>query len=92
MALPSTSISSKPTGSIQTLKDSLILITLDWEHPWTFLEQLRTWLDVIRELVDGVSQGGLKTDREKGNEANGKGDTGWKKEKIVLEEMMERCE
>lgn len=47
---------------------------------------------MIRELVDGVSQGGLKTDREKGNEANGKGDTGWKKEKIVLEEMMERCE
>lgn len=86
------------TGSIETLKDSLIMITLDWENPWSFLEQLRTWLDVVRELVDGISRGGLKSDRERENEkvngnhvnANEKG--GFVREKVVLEEMMERCE
>lgn len=60
-----------------SIRETLWLIVLDWEAPWTFLEQLATWLDVVRDVV-GRSEG----DRE------GK----WSKSKALAEEMREARE
>lgn len=47
--------------STDNLSDNLVLITLDWERPWGFLEELKDWLESLRSLVDKVK-------REKGGE------------------------
>lgn len=70
-----------PKPSISSLRDSLFLITLDWEAPWTFLSQLLEWLDVIRDLVDRsiASSSGV----EQGQ---------WSQERVTLDEMKESIE
>lgn len=76
----SSSADLRPRPSIDALRDSLFLITLDWESPWTFLRQLAEWLDVVRQTVE---------------EAAGKGkgkSTQWSREGVVLDEMKEKRE
>lgn len=34
-----------------TLLDSLVLITLDWEKPWNFLQQLRDWIQLLERVL-----------------------------------------
>jgi dynein light intermediate chain 1 len=63
--------------SIGALRDSLFLITLDWESPWTFLTQLIEWLDVIREVVED------SVEISKGS---------WSKERATWDEMKETLE
>ncbi|EST09482.1 Dynein family light intermediate chain [Kalmanozyma brasiliensis GHG001] len=73
---------SKP--SIESLKDSIVVILLDWEQPWTFLEQLRNWLSVLHELVDGAADGALSSQEQR--------DAKWSKTRAALDEMKERLE
>jgi dynein light intermediate chain 1 len=70
-------VDAKARPSIEALRDSLFLITLDWEAPWTFLSQLVEWLDVIRETVE------IAANSSKG---------GWSREGVVWEEMKEALE
>lgn len=74
----------RPKASIEAIQDSLILITLDWEQPWTFLEQLRNWLEILRELIDSASDGYLN--RRKGDTQQ------WSKAHVALDEMREKRE
>ncbi|CBQ73860.1 related to dynein light-intermediate chain [Sporisorium reilianum SRZ2] len=78
----STPFASKP--SIDSLKDSIVVILLDWEQPWTFLEQLRNWLSILRELVDGAADGALSTQQQR--------DAKWSRTRVALDEMKERLE
>jgi dynein light intermediate chain 1 len=70
-------IATKARPSIDALRDSLFLITLDWEAPWTFLSQLVEWLDVVREIAEQAA-----------NTSKG----GWSREQVVWEEMKESLE
>ncbi|KAN0060831.1 hypothetical protein ACQY0O_007490 [Thecaphora frezii] len=74
----------QPRASIEALQDSLILITLDWEQPWTFLDQLRNWLEILRELVDSASEGSLSKRPHETRK--------WSKAQVALDEMRERLE
>lgn len=38
----------------ESLLDTLILIVLDWERPWTFLRDLKRWLESIRKVVEDI--------------------------------------
>ncbi|CDR87260.1 related to dynein light-intermediate chain [Sporisorium scitamineum] len=70
--------------SIDSLKDSIVVILLDWEQPWTFLEQLRNWLSILRELVDGAADGALSAQQQR--------DAKWSRTRVALDEMKERLE
>lgn len=70
-------LDTKPRPSIEALRDSLFLITLDWEAPWTFLSQLIEWLDVVREIVE---------DGAGANRGN------WSRERVIWDEMKESLE
>lgn len=79
--MSSSSTSAEKVGSkasMDAMKDSLVVILLDWEQPWTFLEQLRNWLSILRELVDS-STGGAE-------------DGKWSKSRAALDEMKDRLE
>lgn len=41
--------------SRESLLDSLVLVILDWERPWTFLRELRRWLEAIRRVVNDIA-------------------------------------
>lgn len=72
-----TQMSTAPQPSIDALKDSLFLVVLDWEAPWTFLSQLMQWLDVIRDMIDKCCA-----------ESNDAGQ--WSRERVVFDDMKER--
>ncbi|KAF2807270.1 uncharacterized protein BDZ99DRAFT_77169 [Mytilinidion resinicola] len=44
----------KPYLTPKTLPNMLIVILLDWEHPWLWLRQLRDWIRVLRSLVSSL--------------------------------------
>ncbi|SPO32563.1 related to dynein light-intermediate chain [Ustilago trichophora] len=73
-----------PKASINSLKDSIVVILLDWEQPWTFLEQLRNWLSILHELVDRAADGALSSQQQR--------DTKWSRTRVALDEMRERLE
>lgn len=70
-------IDTKPRPSIESLKDSLFLITLDWEAPWTFLSQLVEWLDVVQDIIQDA------TNTSKGS---------WSRERVIWEGMKDSLE
>lgn len=78
----SRTFASKP--SIDSLKDSIVVILLDWEQPWTFLEQLRNWLSILRELIDSAADGALSNQQQR--------DAKWSRTRVALDEMKERLE
>lgn len=44
----------KPYLTPRTLPNMLIVILLDWSHPWLWLRQLREWIRVLRSLVSSL--------------------------------------
>ncbi|KAH8719499.1 dynein light intermediate chain-domain-containing protein [Phaeosphaeriaceae sp. PMI808] len=41
----------KPYLNARTLPNMLIVILLDWNHPWMWIRQLRDWIRVLRSLI-----------------------------------------
>ncbi|KAL6707614.1 hypothetical protein ACN47E_003964 [Coniothyrium glycines] len=41
----------KPYLNPRTLPHTLIVILLDWNHPWLWIRQLRDWIRVLRSLI-----------------------------------------
>ncbi|KAF2175766.1 hypothetical protein K469DRAFT_701452 [Zopfia rhizophila CBS 207.26] len=41
----------KPYLSPRTLPHMLVIILLDWNHPWQWVRQLRDWIRVLRSLI-----------------------------------------
>lgn len=41
----------KPYLNPRTLPHMLIVILLDWNHPWLWIRQLRDWIRVLRSLI-----------------------------------------
>ena len=44
------------------------MIALDWTRPWTFVEQLQTWIAWIEKWVKGDGARELEVIREEGRE------------------------
>ena len=40
----------------ETLSDSLVLITLDWQSPWLFVQQLQTALEDLRHCIEDLEK------------------------------------
>lgn len=38
----------------EALVDSLVLIILDWEKPWTFLRDLKLWLQALTKVMADI--------------------------------------
>lgn len=74
-------VNTHPKPSLTTLRDSLFLITLDWEAPWTFLSQLLEWLGVIRDLVERAAASSSASEQGQ-----------WSQERVILDEMKEGIE
>ncbi len=51
-----------------TLPHTAVIIVLDWTRPWTFLEDLRTWLSWIEHWVQGDGARELEVIREEHRE------------------------
>lgn len=58
---PETTPYVKHSPSIESLKDAMFVILLDWEAPWTFLSQLIEWLDVIQTTIKDAVQESSET-------------------------------
>ncbi|GAA6022167.1 hypothetical protein JCM11491_005113 [Sporobolomyces phaffii] len=43
--------------SKKTLLDSLVVIVLDWERPWSFLDELRNWIAMLRSILRAEAGG-----------------------------------
>ncbi|KAF2029181.1 hypothetical protein EK21DRAFT_113238 [Setomelanomma holmii] len=41
----------KPYLNPRTLPNMMIVILLDWNHPWLWIRQLRDWIRVLRSLI-----------------------------------------
>lgn len=41
----------KPYLNPRTLPHTLVVILLDWNHPWLWIRQLRDWIRVLRSLI-----------------------------------------
>ncbi|PWN42077.1 DLIC-domain-containing protein [Ceraceosorus guamensis] len=78
--LSSTATSPKP--SMTAIKDSLFMIVLDWQAPWTFLEQLSTWLDVVRGVLEDAENAGANVEER----------ARWTKERALADELREQLE
>ena len=46
----------KPLLTPQTIPNTLIVILLDWAHPWLWLTQLRNWIRLLRTLLVSLDQ------------------------------------
>lgn len=42
--------------SAETLSDSLVLVTLDWQSPWLFVRQLQSALEDFRTCIEDIEQ------------------------------------
>jgi dynein light intermediate chain 1 len=53
LATPSPSFTPliKPYLNPRTLPHMLVVILLDWNHPWLWIRQLRDWVRVLRSLI-----------------------------------------
>ncbi|KAI8337215.1 dynein light intermediate chain-domain-containing protein [Chlamydoabsidia padenii] len=40
--------------NMEMIKDTMILIVLDWSQPWTFMAKLQQWIQVIHHTVLGL--------------------------------------
>ena len=47
-----------------SLPHTLVMIALDWTHPWTFVEELETWLQWIESWAKGDGSRELEIVRE----------------------------
>lgn len=51
-----------------SLAHTLVMITLDWTHPWTFVEELETWLQWVENWAKGDGSRELEIIREESRE------------------------
>ncbi|PWN30369.1 hypothetical protein BDZ90DRAFT_229389 [Jaminaea rosea] len=54
----------RPLPSLPTMRDALFLIVLDWQRPQSFLDELRTWISVIKETISAASAGAASSASE----------------------------
>ena len=47
-----------------SLPSTLVVIVLDWTRPWTFVDELETWLTLVETWAKGDSSRELKIVRE----------------------------
>ena len=52
----------------QSLPHTVVIITLDWTRPWTFIEELQTWLVWVEQWAKGDSSRELEVAREEQRE------------------------
>ncbi|KAG6845425.1 hypothetical protein H0H87_009332 [Tephrocybe sp. NHM501043] len=52
----------------QSLPHTLVMITLDWTRPWSFVEELQTWLQWVETWAKGDGSRELEMTREEGRE------------------------
>lgn len=46
----------EPLFTPKTIPNTLLIILLDWEHPWTWLRDLRGWLRILRSVLSKLDQ------------------------------------
>ncbi|KZP20124.1 hypothetical protein FIBSPDRAFT_542861 [Athelia psychrophila] len=51
-----------------SLPHTVVMITLDWTHPWTFVEELETWLEWVEHWVKGDGSRELEITREESHD------------------------
>ncbi|CUA69359.1 Cytoplasmic dynein 1 light intermediate chain 2 [Rhizoctonia solani] len=51
-----------------SLTNSLVMIVLDWTKPWSFVDQLETWMEWVNTWVKGDGARDLEVAREEGRE------------------------
>jgi dynein light intermediate chain 1 len=51
-----------------SLTNTLIMIVLDWSKPWTFVDQLETWMEWVNTWVQGDGARELEVAREENKE------------------------
>lgn len=56
---------SRPQPSLENLQESLFIVVLDWTKPQHFLEQLRTWIAIIRETIKSATHPAGADDRQR---------------------------
>ncbi|KAF3011152.1 hypothetical protein E8E13_011483 [Curvularia kusanoi] len=81
----------KPYLNPRTIPNTLVVILLDWNHPWLWIRQLRDWIRVLRSLVlslDDASKDVLQDNiailQEKGRNLGGDGSISMENVKIPL--------
>ncbi|KAF9701943.1 hypothetical protein EKO04_001004 [Ascochyta lentis] len=81
----------KPYLNPRTVPHMLVVILLDWNHPWLWIRQLRDWIRVLRSLVvslDDASKEVLHENitilQDKGRTLGGEGNTSMENVKIPL--------
>ncbi|KAF8339042.1 dynein light intermediate chain-domain-containing protein [Cantharellus anzutake] len=51
-----------------SLPHTLVLITIDWTRPWTFIQQLEAWFNWIEQWLDKDTSREMKIAKEEGRE------------------------
>ncbi|OSS54850.1 hypothetical protein B5807_00772 [Epicoccum nigrum] len=81
----------KPYLNPRTIPNMLVVVLLDWNHPWLWIRQLRDWIRVLRSLVlslDDASKDVLQENiailQEKGRSLAGDGSINMENVKIPL--------
>lgn len=81
----------KPYLNPRTLPHMLVVILLDWNHPWLWIRQLRDWIRVLRSLIvslddasKAVLEENISTLQEKGRNLGGEATTSMENVKIPL--------
>lgn len=57
LSTPSPSFTSllKPLLTPQSIPNTLIVILLDWTQPWSWMRQLREWMQLLRKVISSLS-------------------------------------
>ncbi|PVI05455.1 hypothetical protein DM02DRAFT_516688 [Periconia macrospinosa] len=82
----------KPYLNPRTLPHTLVVILLDWNHPWLWIRQLRDWIRVLRSLIlslddasKEVLEENITTLQDKGrNMGGGEGNSALENVKVPL--------
>lgn len=81
----------RPYLNPRTVPNMLVVILLDWNHPWLWIRQLRDWIRVLRSLVVSLDDASkevlhdnIATLQDKGRNLGGEGNTSMENVKIPL--------
>ncbi|KAF3033608.1 hypothetical protein E8E12_000917 [Didymella heteroderae] len=81
----------KPYLNPRTIPNMLVVILLDWNHPWLWIRQLRDWIRVLRSLMvslDDASKDALEENtavlQAKGRNLIGEGSTAMEDVKVPM--------
>jgi dynein light intermediate chain 1 len=81
----------KPYLNPRTIPNMLVVILLDWNHPWLWIRQLRDWIRVLRSLVlslDDATKEALEENtallQAKGRNLGGEGSTAMDDVKVPM--------